>query len=314
MKEVSLVIPVKDEADSIQGLIDSISSQTLLPKEVIIVDGGSCDSTKNMIKNNIGKKHFDIRLIEVEKAYPGEGRNLGISQSRSELVAFTDAGIRLDERWLEELVRPMELDKDIDVVYGAYEPVLDSFIKECSLIAYIPPKEEVSGKVFRTNFIASSLFKKSICEKAGPFLPFRAAEDKIFMESVKRSGAKIAYNDKAIVHWDIPGSIAGIFKRFSAFSFHDLVAGRAKDWHYSIFRLYILLIVCVLLGVIVNPIFYWMVPAAWIIRMCNIYRNRKKDIRYKYIFDPRYLFTIMFIVLVTDAALFTGVIKYLCRK
>lgn len=314
MKSVSMVIPVKNEEKTVQALVDSIVAQTVLPAEVVFVDGGSSDRTRDIIKDNAGRYAFDVRLIELERAYPGEGRNAGLKEAKCDLVAFTDAGIKLGKRWLEELTRPVDIDDGIDVVYGAYEPVIDSFLKECSLFAYIPPRERVDGKTFRTNFIASSLFSKSACDRAGHFPPFRAAEDKIFMENVKKSGAKIAYTDKAIVRWEIPGTIGGIFKRFREFSYHDILAGRAKDWHYSILRTYGLSVLFLALGSLVNPVFFWGAALLWLTRIFNLYYRRRVDLKAKFMFDPRYVLTICFIVLLTDLALFCGSARYLWKR
>ena len=314
MKSISLVIPVKNEAKTAQALIDSIALQTVLPAEVIFIDGGSSDGTVDIVKANAGKFSFDIRVIEAKKAFPGEARNIGIKMSRNNVIAFTDAGITLDKSWLEELARPMDIDESIEAIYGAYEPVVDSFLRECSLVAYVPPRERVDGKLFRTNFIASSLFRKSACEKAGFFPPFRAAEDRIFMENVKKSGAKTAYTDKAIARWEIPGTIEGIFRRFCEFSYHDILAGRAKDWHYSVLRTYSIMAAFLLLGIFVMPIFYWGIPLLWFARLVNIYNKRKSELKPAFMFDPRYVFTICLIVFVTDFALFCGSIRHLRKR
>lgn len=311
MKDVSLIVPVRDEEGTIERLIDSISLQTVLPGEAIFVDGGSKDNTKKIIKEMAREASFAIKLIEVEDAFPGEGRNLGVKESSFDLIAFTDAGIKLDKRWLEELILPMEEDGTIDCVYGAYEPIVDSFVKECSLIAYIPAKEEVGGKIFRTNFIASSLFKKKVFEDVGGFPPFRAAEDKIFMDRVKEAGARIYYTDKAKVYWEIPASIIGIFNRFSEFSSHDILAGRARDWHWSIFRTYTILLALLFLGIFIDRLFLLGTIGIWLSRLARIFYKKRENFRLKFISDIRYFLTISYIVLVTDAALFCGTMRYL---
>lgn len=313
IKRVSIVIPVKNEAASVQQLIDSIADQSGLPAEVIFVDGGSKDGTKEIISRNIGKLPFTVKLVELARAYPGEGRNAGISEAASDLIAFTDGGITLDSDWLRELVRPMELDETIDVVYGAYEPIVDSFLKECSLMAYVPAREKINNRDFRTDFIASSLFKKKICFEAGLFPPYRAAEDRIFMESVKNTGATITYTDKAVARWQIPGSIAGIFKRFREFSIHDIMAGRARDWHHSVSRTYAVMLLLLLLGVFASRVFLAAMFALAAFRVFRILYNRRKDFKPKYALDPRYLFTIIAIILVTDIAMFYGWAEYMVR-
>src|SRR3989338_2187114 len=115
MRDVSLVVPVRNEEKTIQQLIDSIAIQTVLPREAIFVDGGSQDNTKRIIRDNIGRVSFQLKLIETEKAFPGQARNLGVRESSFGLVAFTDAGIRLDQEWLAELLRPTLEDETIDV-------------------------------------------------------------------------------------------------------------------------------------------------------------------------------------------------------
>lgn len=312
--DVSIVVPVKNEEKSIQALMDSIAGQSALPAEVIFVDGGSTDGTREIVRRNMGKLQFKLELIELEKAYPGEGRNAGIAKAACDRVAFTDGGIELDKDWLKELVRPMSADEKIDVVYGSYEPVADSFIKECGVMAYVPARDRINGKTFRTNFIASSLFKKEICIRAGLFPPYRAAEDKIFMESVKRIGARIAYADKAVVRWQIPGSFRGIFNRFSEFSMHDILAGRARDWHYSVARTYVIILLLLFLGIFVNKVFLAVLLAVLAVRIFRIMYARKEDFKPAYALDPRYLLTIISIIFLTDAAMFCGWARYLLRR
>jgi len=311
MDTVSLVVPVKNEEKSIQHLIDSITSQSVQPGEVIFVDGGSRDKTTGIIERNISSVPYEVTLVKADRAYPGEARNIGVRKSSNDIIAFTDAGIILDKNWLKELLARMDTDSSVDVVYGSYEPVVDSFIKECSLVAFVPPKENVNGQILRTDFIASSLFKKHICEDVGGFPPFRAAEDRIFMERVKRSKAKIVYAAKAVVHWEIPGSIKGIFRRFSEFSAHDIIAGKMKDWHYSVFRTYALLAACTIMGIILNPIFFFGIAVIWGARFALTLYRKKTNMKKRYLTDIRYLMTILYIILVTDIAMFFGCFKYI---
>ena len=146
------------------------------------------------------------------------------------------------------------------------------------------------------------------------FPPFRAAEDRIFMENVKKSGAKTAYTEKAIARWEIPGSIAGIFKRFQEFSYHDILAGRAKDWHYSVCRTYGLSILFLAFGFLVSPFFIWAAAVLWLVRIFNLYYRHRSDLKPKFMLDPRYVLTICFIMLLTDLALFCGSARYIWKR
>src|SRR4030095_6826295 len=110
------------------------------------------------------------------------GRNIGASLAVTEWIAFTDAGIKLDRQWLENLVSKAKQNPEAGIVYGNFSPQLNSFFDKCASIAYIPPLRP--GQI-RTKSIATCLVKKEAWEKAGGFPDWRATEDLVFMEKVE---------------------------------------------------------------------------------------------------------------------------------
>ena len=126
--DVSLVIPVRDEAATVRDLLASIRSQTRRPDEVVIVDGGSSDGTATLLRQLADEDaSLTVHVIEAGQATPGRGRNVGTAAARFEWIAYTDAGIRLDPMWLEELVAAAHRDASASVVYGTYEPIVETF-------------------------------------------------------------------------------------------------------------------------------------------------------------------------------------------
>src|SRR6187549_2450052 len=146
--KVSIVIPVRDEEHSIRELLDSLLAQTRPPDEIVITDGGSVDATPQIIEDYI-RRGAPVRLIRAGAALPGRGRNLGAAQASHEWLAFTDAGIRLANNWLEALTTQPEADDSIDIVYGSWEPVTNTFFKQCAAIAYVPPPTSHDGIITR---------------------------------------------------------------------------------------------------------------------------------------------------------------------
>lgn len=94
MHSVSIVIPVKDEADCLPRLLDCISRQTLQPVEVIVADAGSSDETRA-----IARAHG---ATVVEGGLPGVGRNRGAVAARGEWILFLDADVELHSEQLLE--------------------------------------------------------------------------------------------------------------------------------------------------------------------------------------------------------------------
>ena len=91
--KVSVVIPVRDEVDSLPELIASLQSQTFPPAEVVIVDGGSTDETVALARQ-LTADDDRFRVVEAGEATPGRGRNIGISAARHDWIALSDAGNR----------------------------------------------------------------------------------------------------------------------------------------------------------------------------------------------------------------------------
>lgn len=267
--KISVIIPVRDEAQTIRPLLETLRRQTRTPTEVIITDAGSTDGTPEIVEG-FGGDWFPFHLIRAGTGYPGRGRNLGAARAENEWLAFIDAGVIPDPRWLEFLAQLAERDAQVDVVYGSFEPVTDTFFKECAAIAYVAPPAIVEGEPMRTRSIACALMRRRIWEAAGGFPEdLRSAEDLVFMDRIEAGGARIAHAPKALVHWNIQPTFAGTFRRFVTYSRNNIRARLWAQWQRAIFRRYLfvllLLVVPVLLpgwpwrGVGIGlPIFAWL--------------------------------------------------------
>ena len=182
--KVSVIVPVRDEEKSIRELLDSLLAQTRPPDEIVITDGGSVDATPQIIEEYI-RKGAPVRLMREHAALPGRGRNVGASVASHDWLAFTDAGIRLANNWLEMLVAKAAADDSTDVVYGSWQPVTDTFFKQCAAIAYVPPPMPRDGQLVRPRFIASTLLRRDAWLAVNGFPEdLRSAEDLIFMDRV----------------------------------------------------------------------------------------------------------------------------------
>ena len=95
---------------------------------------------------------------------------------------------------------------------------------------------------------------------------------------------------------------------------HDIVAGRAGDWHYSVARTYAIILLLLFLGIFVSRIFLAAALALLAIRVFRILFKRREDFRLKYALDPRYLITIIAIIFLTDIAMFCGSARYIVRR
>lgn len=307
---ISLIIPVYNESKTLERLINSIIEQSLQPEEVILVDGGSTDSTVSLAKS-LFRDNKSFRIIEAGRAMPGKGRNIGAQEATCKWVAFTDAGIKLDRLWLEELANKTLLDSSVDIVYGNYSPQINSFFDKCAAIAYVPPL--ASGKI-RAKFIASTLMKKEVWETVGGFPDWRATEDLVFIEKTEKSGFQFTFAPGAIVYWQLRNGFISTFKRFDLYSAYNVWAGRQAYWHYGIAKQYLIVFAFILLAIFQSKFWILFLPIWIIARVEKRIWSHKYEFGARILFNPAIVFTVMLITLLIDTATFSGWIKALINK
>ena len=88
---VSIIIPVYNGAKYISAAIESVVSQTYKHYEIIVIDDGSTDDTRQQLH----PYHEQIRYVYQENKGSAAARNLGIKLAKGELIAFLDA----DDFW-----------------------------------------------------------------------------------------------------------------------------------------------------------------------------------------------------------------------
>jgi len=117
-KLVSAIIPTYNSAKYIKEAVDSALSQTYKDIEITVVDDGSTDNTKNVLKKYIDNR--EIKYIYQENNGPASARNNGIRNSSGEFIAFLDA----DDTWKRgKLEKQMKLfdNKNVALVYSDME-------------------------------------------------------------------------------------------------------------------------------------------------------------------------------------------------
>lgn len=92
---VSVVIPSFNMGDLISDAIESVLHQTYDHFEIIVIDDGSDDNTREVVKRYSG---IGVRYFYQANSGPASARNTGIRLSRGEFVAFLDA----DDLWLPD--------------------------------------------------------------------------------------------------------------------------------------------------------------------------------------------------------------------
>ena len=118
---VSVVIPSYNAARYIAEAIESILAQTYKNNEIVLVDDGSTDNTRELVNTYVEKYPGRIRYIFQENGGCAAARNTGILASRGKYVAFLDA----DDIWLEDF-----LDKMVKKIKEGFDWVVCDLFRE----------------------------------------------------------------------------------------------------------------------------------------------------------------------------------------
>ncbi len=111
----SVVMPAFDEEAFIAEALQSVLSQTYTPTEVIVVDDGSTDRTRE-IAHGLG-----VRVVRQANAGPAAARNAGLALARGEDWTVFDADDVTLPDALDHLVGELERDPEIGMVFGLTE-------------------------------------------------------------------------------------------------------------------------------------------------------------------------------------------------
>jgi len=110
---LSVIIPVYNSSEFICQCLDSVVTQTLTDLEVICVDDGSDDESREIIKN-YSEKDARVRLIEQNNLGAGAARNNGLRLASGKYIHFLDSDDWLDSRAYETVCNKL-IDSGVDV-------------------------------------------------------------------------------------------------------------------------------------------------------------------------------------------------------
>jgi glycosyltransferase involved in cell wall biosynthesis len=114
--KLSVIIPVYNEVESIQTILKRVQA-TKRAAEIILVDDGSQDGTRDILKKLDGKKGLKVILHEKNQG-KGAAVRTGMMAAKGDVLLIQDADLEYDPRDYDELLKPIE-EGIADVVYGS---------------------------------------------------------------------------------------------------------------------------------------------------------------------------------------------------
>lgn len=234
--KLSVIVPVYNVENYLGQCLESILNQTLQDIEIICINDGSKDSSKDIISKY---KSRDKRITQIDKANGGYGCacNTGLKLAKGEYISIIEPDDFIDNRMFEDLYN-LAIKNDADIVKSPFYEYKDSADGREPEISKINWSEEYNMPegVFRINdctqlmyfhpSIWSCIYKKSFLAKHKiSFIEAKGAGwvDNPFQVQTLCLAKRIVYTDTAYYHYRLtnPASSSNIINISNPFDRSD---------------------------------------------------------------------------------------------
>ncbi|MYD10767.1 MAG: glycosyltransferase [Chloroflexi bacterium] len=252
---ISVIATVLNEGESMHSLLRSLQRQTLAPDEVVIVDGGSRDDTVAIIRGY--EDRLPLRLLIEAGCNISQGRNRAIEAARGDIIAVTDAGVRLSDDWLARITERLRLDPALNAVGGFFAADARTPFELALGATTLPLAREIAAETFLPSS-RSIAFRKAAALRVGLYPEWLDyCEDLVFDLRLRGAAGPFAFEPRALAHFRPRATLRQYFRQYYFYARGD---GKANLWfkrHLVRYAVYLLLAPLILAaGVLIHPLMW----------------------------------------------------------
>ena len=296
--KISIAIPVYNEEKTILDLLESLYIQSYRPDEIIISDGGSTDSTIEIINNFTNKKKdINIKIVGRQNYCRGSGRNMAIKHCKNQFIALIDSGHRANKDWLNSFVNTLKINSDADIIYGSVVPNTNGYFNKI-LSSFLLGNRKHDGKINKS--VASILIRKNILKVIGLFRESLdgkyIVEDLDFLKKIKANkDINEKYSESSFTYWYPAENLFQFYKKYLTYSIGAVKAGYFNVWHAKVLRNMFIFFFIIFLSIVYSKLFILLILFFIILRSVlylnkNSWYNKSSIlIKFKYIFGKSFL-------------------------
>lgn len=222
----AFVTPVYNEANDIDAAMAAMSAQTRSPEQIIVIDDGSTDGTRAVLRK--WEDHPAVTILEHEcNRGSSAARNSGIEAATTEVVVFVDGDDSPPPDFLERLAPFYERGFDCVSVESRWPDtgsIVTRFLEAEHIVSYGPGSRDNAG--FTAGFSCRRLLASAV--RFPDELPGAGAEDGEFFRRLTERGVRRAAEFSIIVERRMPTTFTG---------FWDQWCGRGRPIPYVDHRL-----------------------------------------------------------------------------
>ena len=270
---LSVIVPVRNEAKHIHETLTQLIKQDYPSDafEVLVVDGESTDSTRNIV-TEFSRRHPQVRLLENPKRWSSAARNVGIRAAQGELILIVDGHCEVPDEYLFHAVvdafersgadclgRPQPLDVNrASTLQRAIAAARSSWLGHHPS-SFIYSSEE---QLVPAHSVAVA-YRRDVFNQVGYFdESFDACEDVELNHRVDKADLSCLFTPKIAVRYEPRSSLRGLFRQLVRYGRGRI---RLLRKHRETFSLPALVPALFLIGLVVGlPLSFVAAPFAWI--------------------------------------------------
>jgi glycosyltransferase involved in cell wall biosynthesis len=204
---ISVIVPVFNSSEYIGKCLQGLFASSYENFEVIAVDGGSTDDTREIAE----KMKASVYQIDPTKGVAA-ARNLGAEKSQGEILLFVDSDVVVRKETLSLVFENFKNHPEIDALFGSYDdsPSDENFLSQYKNLLHHFHHQHAKAEA-STFWTGCGAVRKSIFEEIGGFddenFSIPSMEDIELGYRLKAKGYKILLDKKILVkhlkHWEL---------------------------------------------------------------------------------------------------------------
>ncbi|MDL0143081.1 glycosyltransferase [Halobacterium salinarum] len=216
----SVVIPVLNEAGTIEGCLDSLLRATNadVDFEFLVVDGMSDDGTRDIVEA-YSRKHSSVRLVDNEQQTTPAGFNKGFEVATNDIIVLMSGHARVTSGFFAHIQKLFEeRATNADIVGSRVKPVADGYVQR-SIAGALMSRFGAGSKRFQTyegyvDTVSYGAYKREVIEtidKMDPGLP--RGQDYEYNKRARECGFTIYQSAESTTRYEPRSTFSGLFKQ-----------------------------------------------------------------------------------------------------
>ena len=204
-KSISVIIPFFNSESCIGRMLDSILSSTYMPSEILLIDDGSTDNSKEIIEQ-YSSKHSFIKYVKKDHSGVSASRNLGIKLATGDFISFLDSDDYIEPNMYELMAAAIKDDSFDGCLCGYFthkEQLVTEYYSKTMDVLF---SDDILRLMFTDDnvrgFLFTRLFKADLLKSISFDEDIAMCEDLLFQSRFfSLNKVKFAYVKEPLYHY-----------------------------------------------------------------------------------------------------------------